>query len=101
MKLGPAGVNSTTCSGHRDTHFRFLEHLKPGDRVRLETTGGSRWYEIVQTDVLDSRSHELVIEPGIERLSLVTCYPFDSPTAGGPLRYVVTALPGPRSPSSG
>ena len=33
------------------------------------------------------------MEPSVSRLSLVTCYPFDAPVAGGPLRYVVTALP--------
>ena len=36
---------------------------------------------------------QLVLQPAVHRLSLVTCYPFDSLTAGGPLRYVVTALP--------
>jgi len=60
------------------------------------------WFEVTNLDVVDSRTRELVIEPGVRRLSLVTCYPFDSPLAGGPLRYVVTALPlNPRSPSSG
>ena len=53
-------------------------------------------------EVVDSRSHELVVDDSVERLSLVTCFPFDSPVAGGPLRYVVTALPlNRRSPSSG
>ena len=93
-------------SGHRDTHFRFLQQLETGDRVQLTLPGGSRWYEIVERDVIDSRSRQLVLDPGMERLSLVTCYPFDTPTAVGPLRYVVTALPvtngtSRRSPSSG
>jgi sortase A len=44
-------------------------------------------------EVIDSREFELVLEPGMARLSLVTCYPFDAAAAGGPLRYVVTALP--------
>ena len=89
-------------SGHRDTHFRFLETLRVGDLVRLETRHAARWFEVSETEVVDSRRQNLLIEPGLERLSLVTCYPFDSPTAGGPLRYVVTALPvRRRSPSSG
>jgi len=54
-------------------------------------------------EVVDSRVQDLVIDPGMERISLVTCYPFDSLQTGGPLRYVVTALPyeGPRQTSSG
>ena len=89
-------------SGHRDTHFRFLAQLKNGDRIRLTTRQASQWFEVRQMDVVDSRSRELLIEPGLDRLSLVTCYPFDSLQPGGPLRYVVTALPvSPRPPSSG
>ena len=57
-------------------------------------------------EVADSREAGLRIEPGQKRLSLVTCYPFNALAAGGPLRYVVTALPvetpvSPRRPSSG
>jgi sortase A len=80
-------------SGHRDTHFRFLQDLRPGDRLQLSGRAGSRWYAVGDLEVVDSSRLELVIDPGLERLSLVTCYPFDSPLAGGPLRYVVTAYP--------
>jgi sortase A len=97
-----SGGQDLVISGHRDTHFRFLRRLQAGDRIRVRHAAGERWYSVAGAEVIDSRSHRLVIEPGLERLSLVTCYPFDSPLAGGPLRYVVTALPfSPRSPSSG
>ena len=95
-------------SGHRDTHFSFLQELSAGDRVQIQLRDRAQWYEVSQLEIIDSRLQELVIDPGISRLSLVTCYPFDSPSAGGPLRYVVTALPArsdlkhlQRSPSSG
>ena len=95
-------------SGHRDTHFRFLKELSPGDQLQIELRDRMQTFEVSQVEVVDSRWRELVIEPGTSRLSLVTCYPFDSAFAGGPLRYVVTALPvasdlrsSPRSPSSG
>jgi sortase A len=97
------GVRDLVISGHRDTHFRFLEKLRPGDRIQLTRPGGRQWFEVRGSEVVDSRIRELVIEPGIDRVSLVTCYPFDSLATGGPLRYVVTALPlrQPRWPSSG
>jgi len=95
-------------SGHRDTHFRFLKELLPGDRVQIQLRNRTETFEVSQVEVVDSRWNELVIEPDTRRLSLVTCYPFDTPSAGGPLRYVVTALPvasdlkrSLRSPSSG
>ena len=80
-------------SGHRDTHFTFMQDLKPGDKILLETRIGQQEYVVEFEEVIDTNQHSLVIEPGIDRLSLVTCYPFDALTAGGPLRYVVTALP--------
>jgi len=105
---GSAQGQDLVISGHRDTHFRFLRKLSPGDRVQIQLHDRTQLYEVSQLDIVDSRWNELVIEPGTNRLSLVTCYPFDSPSAGGPMRYVVTALPAgsglrhpQRSPSSG
>ncbi len=80
-------------SGHRDTHFSFLRNLKFGDRIVIDSAQGSRTFSVSEIDIVDSRVQELVIEPDINRLSLVTCYPFDALTPGGPLRYVVTAEP--------
>lgn len=101
LAFGPALVNATALdatadrilSGHRDTHFRFLEKLKTGDLLRLHTTTQTRDYRVNWQEVVDSRWQHLVIDDGIERLTLLTCYPFDAATTGGPLRYVVTAVP--------
>ena len=90
---GSAHGEDRVISGHRDTHFVFLQDLAPGDRLRLTDRDGARDYAVVKTDVVDSRATAMVIDPGRDRLSLVTCWPFDSPSAGGPMRYVVTALP--------
>lgn len=87
------GANDIVISGHRDTHFRFLAELRPGDRLQLTGPSGSRWYAVADLEIIDSARHELVIDDAVARLSLVTCYPFDSVLAGGPLRYVVTAYP--------
>jgi sortase A len=99
---GTADGRDMVINGHRDTHFDFLAHLQTGDRLMITRRDGAQVYEVVQADIVDSRSAKMVIDPGLDRVSLVTCYPFDSPSAGGPLRYVVTALPvSPRSVSSG
>ena len=93
MDSGVLSGRDLVISGHRDTHFGFLRTLSAGDRVLLTRPEGDQWYEVNSLEVVDSRQQSMVIEPGIDRLSLVTCYPFDSALAGGPLRYVVTALP--------
>lgn len=99
LAFGPVVQNSTAAgrdwvlSAHRDTHFRFLGSLQPGDLIRLETTRGVEEFAVDGSEIVDSRRKELVLEPALRRLSLVTCYPFDSPVAGSPLRFVVTALP--------
>lgn len=80
-------------NGHRDTHFRFVQELQNGDRLELETALGAQMFEVVTLEIIDSRNNVMVLEPGLRRLSLVTCYPFDAPAVGGPLRYVVTASP--------
>jgi sortase A len=100
LAFGPTALTAIShadlvISGHRDTHFRFLGELAPGDELRVGTPGGKRTYRVTQLDVVDTRLSELVLEPGVERLTLITCYPLDAPTAGGPLRLVVTALAEP------
>lgn len=76
-------------SGHRDTHFRFLQHLESGDRLILKTRKGIHYYTVSDTEVVDSRRYQADAER--DELLLVTCYPFNSATAGGTQRYLVHA----------
>lgn len=101
LAFGPTLVNTArldisadrVLSGHRDTHFSFLKELRTGDLLRLRTTDETRDYRVNRLKAVDSRIQQLVIDNSVERLTLLTCYPFDAPTTGGPLRWVVTALP--------
>lgn len=101
LAFGPTLVNTThidktadrILSGHRDTHFSFLKELQTGDLLRLRTATGTRNYRVSWQEAVDIRQQNLVIDDNIERLTLLTCFPFDSPTTGGPMRWVVTALP--------
>jgi sortase A len=101
LAFGPTLVNTTQLdrsadrilSGHRDTHFSFLKELQSGDLLRLRTTTETRDYRVSWQEAVDSRQQQLVIDESIERLTLLSCYPFDAATSGGPLRWVVTAVP--------
>jgi sortase A len=101
LAFGPALLNTTqlehasdrVLSGHRDTHFSFLKEIKTGDLLRLHTATEIRDYRVSFQEAVDSRRQQLVIDESVDRLTLLTCYPFDAAVAGGPLRWVVTALP--------
>ncbi|MDI9244010.1 class GN sortase [Marinobacter sp. CHS3-4] len=84
----------TVIAGHRDTHFKSLEHLKRGSRLRLQDRDGQwRSFRVSATRVVDSR-HQLINTDALpeDALLLVTCYPFDGLESRGPLRYVVEAV---------
>jgi len=92
----PGAPGHIVLGGHRDTQFRFLKDLAPGERVRLEAADGTwRDYAVTDTLVVDAHAVEILWDTGESRLTLVTCYPFDALVPGGPLRYVVrtVALP--------
>lgn len=88
----PGEKGNSIIAGHRDTHFRFLQFLRPGESLMIETADGDHHvYEVTDIDVVDSRHGSIVIDTDSPMLSLVTCYPFGAREAGGPWRYVVTA----------
>jgi len=98
LAFGPAALTSVddrdlVLSGHRDTSFAALRDIGPGDRILLTRRSGVSRYRVAWLDVIDTRTEDLVLSPDTDRLTLVTCYPFDALTAGGPLRLVVTAVP--------
>jgi len=92
METGPHGHRMI--AAHRDTHFRFLEHLDIDHRLVLEHLGGKqeRW-QVVDRQIVDSRVIALDMGLAADLLTLVTCYPFDATAAGGPLRLVITLRP--------
>ena len=90
----PGALGTEIVTAHRDTHFRFLEQVRRGDDIFVETPGGSIAHFLVrEVAVVDSRSAVIRREPHTAALVLMTCYPFDALVPGGPLRYVVTARP--------
>ena len=88
----PGESGTTVIAGHRDTHFKFLRDLEMGETILFEMSDGrNHLYRISDIDVVDSRRASIVLDTDDSMLSLVTCYPFDSMDAGGPMRYIVSA----------
>lgn len=89
----PGAPGVSVVSGHRDTHFRFLERLQRGTVIRVERPDGT-WqdYRVEQTRVVNVNDVSILPSAtGRPRLLLTTCYPFDAVTPGGDLRYLVLA----------
>jgi sortase A len=88
-RLGERGT--AVLAAHRDTHFRFLGAVRPGDIIIVEEVNGriGRYRAGAGTIVRHDRF-------GVDRhaatpsIALVTCWPIGG-TARGPLRYVLSA----------
>lgn len=78
-------------SGHRDTHFAFLQELERGERLSLQTLEGTRHYTIETMQVVNGPSLELETDIGEDWLMLVTCYPFEMLGEDSDQRYIVLA----------
>lgn len=90
----PGATGNSIISAHRDTHFGFLQHLRIGDEMIVETQQGStQRFVVTNTHIIDSRNARIAVDNDTPMLTLVTCFPFSSLTAGGPLRFVVFASP--------
>lgn len=85
----PEQHGSVIISGHRDTHFRFLQDLKKGTRLILKTNSGIHYYTVTGMQIVDSQS--FVVDTSKDELVLATCYPFNSTITGGRERYLVHA----------
>ena len=102
MAFGPTHLESTgaigdasnaVVSGHRDTHFAFLEQLEVGDRIDIDTPDAAHHRYVVEETFVVHENDLWVLEPtGRETLTLVTCFPFDALVPGGAERYVVRAV---------
>lgn len=89
----PGEKGNIIISGHRDTHFSFLNQLKTGDDLQLQSEINTMSYKVTDMFVLDKTKTDVIPTDMQNKLLLVTCYPFHAITTGGPLRYVVIAEP--------
>ncbi len=87
----PGELGTSVIAAHRDTHFRWLKDVKPGDLLMVTRKDGANLTFRVRSSRI-ARWDESGINadaPG-RNLALATCWPFDA-TEQGPLRYIVNA----------
>ena len=100
MAFGPGHVSATPLPGnngnsvivgHRDTHFKILKNIKLGEIINLQTPENELSYTVTDIFIVHQKETQILQNLGREELTLITCYPFDSYQASGPLRYVIKA----------
>ena len=88
----PGGLGTVAIAGHRDSHLAFVQDIERGDMLQLEVAKNERYYyRVAETRVVDSRKETPQFQFDVGELQLMTCYPFDAISSGGPLRFLVTA----------
>jgi len=95
LSSAPAGQKgNTVIAGHRDTHFAILNGMTVGRRLSLQTLKGNHIiYEVVASQVVHETETQFMAPSADNRLTLITCYPFDTLQGGAELRFVVQAIP--------
>jgi len=69
----PDSIETTILTGHRDTYFRFLVRLQPGETIRLQQSS-RRWLQFTVRDrqVVDSRRAWIRPDEDERHVGLVT-----------------------------
>lgn len=99
LRLGPGHLAGTVLpgvrgncviAGHRDTHFRVLKDIRPGDEILIQTRSGEFRYRVTGTSIVLPTNTRSLRPTGDAVLNLVTCYPFYY-IGPAPKRFVVRA----------
>ena len=86
----PGQEGNVALAGHRDTFFRGLQNIRPGDDILLTTPHGTRLYEVDSMRVVAPKDTYVLNDAGRPQLTLVTCYPFHY-VGPAPDRFIVQA----------
>lgn len=100
LKAGAGHVKGTAFPGHsgnsgiaahRDTSFRPLRFIQPGDDILITTPGGASHYVVENTCIVTPQDGWVLRGSRREHaLTLVTCYPFFY-AGNAPNRFIVRA----------
>ncbi|MCW8878165.1 MAG: class GN sortase [Kangiellaceae bacterium] len=90
--LFPGEMGNSIIAAHRDTHFKELQGMKLNDIIRIELKSGElRQFQVDKIKVVDADIEAPIVGIAERRLTLITCYPFDSNGEETSLRYLVSA----------
>jgi len=83
-------VGNSVLAAHRDTFFRRLGELAPGDLITVDRGGRQYHYQVTSIEVVEPSATEVLQNSPGYRLTLITCYPFHY-IGPAPKRFIVFA----------
>lgn len=86
----PGEPGNAAIAGHRDSFFRGLKDIEPGDRIDFETRDRVITYVVKELSIVDPKNTSVLIPTPEQTLTLVTCYPFHY-IGSAPRRFIVRA----------
>ena len=87
----PGEAGTSVIAAHRDTHFRWLKDVRPGDLIDVtRRDGGSATFIVRSARIAHSNASGIDPHRDGYWMALATCWPFDA-AQRGPLRYIVDA----------
>jgi len=86
----PGDAGNVALAGHRDTFFRPLKDILPGDGITLKTPEGNFQYRVESTAVVPPTDVRVIQASGGRILTLITCFPFYY-VGSAPDRFIVRA----------
>lgn len=96
LAFGPgmlAMENTRVLSGHRDSHFAFLQLLSIGNELYFTSVdGGVEKFTVTSVGIVDIHKRS-TLSPPLNSLTLVTCFPFEGLGSHSDQRFVVVAQP--------
>jgi len=87
----PGAVGNSGLAGHRDSFFRGLKDIAPGDTIEVTTLTETIVYRIERTWVVMPEDVSVLDPTPTRALTLVTCYPFYF-AGSAPQRFIVRAV---------
>lgn len=86
----PGGEGNTAIAAHRDTFFRKLKGIMPGDSIRLIVSRRTWEYVVDSMETVNPEDTRVMESRDYPELTLITCYPFYF-VGAAPQRFVVHA----------
>ena len=96
----PGHNGNSVLASHRDTYFRGLADVQPGDLIIFKSPTANFRYRVESTQIVDAKATDALPDSTAPVLSLVTCYPFHY-IGPAPQRFIVTARAETPTPTSG
>jgi sortase A len=84
----PGEPGNVVLTAHRDTFFRPLRDIRPGDTIEVRTPDGEFAYRVDWTEVVSPRDVGVLHASSENTLTLVTCFPFYF-VGPAPKRFIV------------